>query len=167
MNQTKPRVTKHAETTSNDELPIQLKNDALGCPRCHVELTNRKSRVFVEGIAIGMFDSTACEFCGFFLLTEKGFDESAKVIKLFGLDRVKQDVEFVHSREPDKTQMESDSTIVLEQTWQQLMSINPNPSIHKQIVYRTRKDEWDDANMKGLPLIANPPSSTVNKPLSS
>ena len=71
---------------SDDELPIQLENDALGCPRCKVELISRKSKVFVDRIDIGSFDSRSCAFCGFFLLTTKGFDESAKVIKRFGLD---------------------------------------------------------------------------------
>lgn len=70
----------------DDDLPIQLENNALGCPRCRVELSSNKSRVFVDRIYIGAFDSLACGFCGFFLLTEKGFDESAKEVKRFGLD---------------------------------------------------------------------------------
>ena len=75
---------------SDNELPTQLENDALGCPRCIVELVNGKSRVFVDRTNIGAFDSLSCVFCGFFLLTAKGFDESAKVIKQFALDTATQ-----------------------------------------------------------------------------
>lgn len=88
---------------SDDELPIQLENDALGCPRCKVELISRKSRVLVDRIDIGSFDSRSCEFCGFYLLTTKGFDESAKVIKRFGLDVQQQNpIREMPERKPDQ-----------------------------------------------------------------
>ena len=80
MGDTRPRSARRIDDIGNDELPILLANDTLGCPGCRVELTSRESKVSVDGTAIGMFDSMACEFCGFFLLTEKGFDESAKVV---------------------------------------------------------------------------------------
>lgn len=168
MSRTRPLSAKHIETIADDELPIQLTNDALGCPHCRVELTNRKSRVFVESVTIGMFDSMACEFCGFFLLTEKGFDESAKVITLLGLDRLEQDIISPHYKELDQAQnVDSVSTTELEHAWQRLTSVNPNHIIHKQIVDKTGGDEWDAINPGELSIITNPPLSTMNKPFNS
>lgn len=90
MNKTEPEPFRYTDDIGDDELPIQFADDSLGCPWCRIKLTNHKSRMFIDGTDIGMFDSLACEFCGFFLLTEKGFDESAKAIKLSGLVIPKQ-----------------------------------------------------------------------------
>lgn len=160
MSKTDPNSVKYSDAIADDELPIQLTNDALGCPRCRVELTNRKSRVFIDGTTIGMFDSLACEFCGFFLLTEKGFDESAKIIKLFGLDIPRQDNAPVHRHdEGNKHNMESDSFITLERAWLRLTSIYPNESLlYKQVVLdKIGRDEWDTSPRELPPLSTSPP----------
>ena len=44
------------------------------CPQCRVPLERGPSRVAVDGTCVGSHDSVRCDFCGFFLLTESGFE---------------------------------------------------------------------------------------------
>ena len=164
MNVAKSGPDKWVETIADDELPIQLTNDALGCPHCHVELTNRKSRVFIDGRTIGMFDSIACEFCGFFLLTEEGFDESAKVIRLFGLNRLEQDVVFDYNSEQDaEQQVASISTTIPERTWERLLMVSANHLIDRLIVAKPERDKLDTVIANDLPPHMSPPPLITNK----
>lgn len=115
----------NTEPLYSDELPIQLESDALGCPRCMVKLSNSKSKVFVDGIDIGSFDSIACKFCSFFLLTEKGFDESAKAIVSFGLDMPEQDD--VHKRPRGDQNDSKENTTMSESMLGSTMDWNSSP----------------------------------------
>jgi len=68
-----------------NEDPIQFDNDELGCPRCKTPLTEGKSPFYHHEIKVGSFDSLRCDFCGYFVLTERGFRESTKAIIQHGL----------------------------------------------------------------------------------
>lgn len=82
----------------NDEPAIQLEDGSLGCPQCRVRLTSGKSCVFVDGLNIGAYESIRCEFCGFFLLTAEGFDNTKPAIDAYGL--VVPDEHIVVKQEP-------------------------------------------------------------------
>ena len=71
--------------SQKDRPAIQFDDDGLGCPQCRVRLASGKSNVFVDDINIGAYDSIRCEFCGFFLLTAKGFDDTKRAIHRYGL----------------------------------------------------------------------------------
>lgn len=64
---------------------IQFDDGGLGCPQCRVRLAPGRSNVFVDGLNIGAYDSIRCEFCGFFLLAAKGFDDTKPAIRRYGL----------------------------------------------------------------------------------
>ncbi len=61
--------------------PIQLDNDELACPNCISALIEGKSAFYFKKYKVGVFDSLKCEFCGYYVLTEKGFIESSKKMK--------------------------------------------------------------------------------------
>ena len=151
---------------SDNELPTQLENDALGCPRCIVELVNGKSKVFVDRTSIGAFDSLSCVFCGFFLLTAKGFDESAKVIKQFALDTTTQ-----NSASGNQQIENSDPEMVIK-----LNRFRPKPewnpsspeplnsfSSFEPLVVPEPNEKKSSAEIRGRPLILKVPSSASNR----
>ncbi len=67
------------------EIPAKDSEGRLLCPRDNSPLVAKKSEHYMGNEFIGAFDSKACEFCNYYLLTASGYANSLIEASKFGL----------------------------------------------------------------------------------
>ena len=70
------------------EFPIEIEPGKLGCPRCKTPLVDGETPCYYKGRSMGLFDGLVCKTCDYGLLSQKGFDDSGKVIEMWNSGKV-------------------------------------------------------------------------------